>query len=221
MAKETTKSTARSGSRAGNRNTANRNTANRNSAVQSVRTLAPRRGKFALVIATRFLGLLGLGIWLGGLAFFGAMAAPAMFKISRAAGVGELAPQMVGVMLSRFNYVMYGCGVLLLLSWLIEPLCGAVRDGASRTLWWIQGACSIAMLAIAIYLGTVMMPQLTRLQSQVKPGATTVNARPGSAAKARFDNLHGGYSGLAAVTIYLGFAALLATTWRFTINYER
>lgn len=182
--------------------------------------LAPRRGKFTLLIVARFLGLLGLGLWLGGLAFFGAMAAPAMFKISRAAGVGELAPQMVGVMLARFNSVMYACGVFLLLAWLVEPLCGAVRAGASRTLWWIQGLCSIAMLAIAIYLGTVLMPQLTRLQRDVRPSTTTAT-RQANAAKARFDALHTGYSGWAAVTLYLGLAALLTTTWRFTINYER
>lgn len=187
--------------------------------------LAPRRGKFTLLIVARFLGLLGLGLWLGGLAFFGAMAAPAMFKISRAAGVGELAPQMVGVMLARFNSVMYACGVFLLLAWLVEPLCGAVRAGASRTLWWIQGVCSIAMLAIAIYLGTTLMPQLTRLQREVRPAATTAPTTktrpPNAAAKARFDALHTGYSGWAAVTLYLGLAALLTTTWRFTINHER
>jgi uncharacterized membrane protein len=170
-------------------------------------------------VLVRFLTLLSLCFWLGGLFFFGALAAPAMFKVSRANGMGELAPQMVGMMLGRFSYVTYACGALLVLGWLLEFVLGRARQSVSRTLWWVQGVCSVAMLAIAIYLGTTLMPQIQKMQPQVLSSVSGSSLRNNAAAtppavKARFDALHQNYSGWAMVTVYLGFATLLCVSWR-------
>jgi uncharacterized membrane protein len=179
----------------------------------------PARAKYFALVLARFLTLLSLCFWLGGLFFFGALAAPAMFKISRANGVGELAPQMVGLMLGRFSYVTYACGALLVLGWLLEFALGRARESWSRTLWWVQGVCSVAMLAIALYLGTTLMPQIQKMQPQVLSGVAGSSLRSVSPAvspgtKARFDALHQNYSGWAMVTVYLGFATLLCVSWR-------
>jgi uncharacterized membrane protein len=186
----------------------------------------PRPKYFGLTLA-RFFALLSLSLWLGGLFFFGALAAPAMFKISRANQVGELAPQMVSLMLGRFGFITYACGALLLLSWIGEKLLGGVRNGRSQTLWWVQGACSAAMLGIAIYLGTVLMPQIQKMQPQILasvPAASaqsTLKSNPISAqTKTRFDALHQGYSGWAMVTVYLGLATLLSIAWRSALDRD-
>jgi|GEM_PF-5795910 len=114
--------------------------------------------RIGLTAACRFLVLVGLAFWIGGLVFLGAVAAPLTFKIARAHHSGILAPQMVGAMVTRFNIVTYVCGALLLMGWLGENLSQGVSAGLRRKLWGVQGLCSGLMLLIALYAGLVMMP---------------------------------------------------------------
>ena len=150
--------------------------------------------------------MLALSLWIGGLTFFGALAAPAMFKIARAAGHGELAPQMVALMLARFGYVTYACSAFLLLGWLAEKFGGALRDRKDYLWWMIQGAASLAMLAIAGFLNQILMPQIQNLQSKL--------ADPAS--KIIFDAAHAQYSSVAAIGLYLGLLVLIALIWRIS-----
>jgi uncharacterized membrane protein len=211
------------------RNAAARSASSKDSAPREiVASRAPlSRSKYFGLVVARFLTLLSLCLWIGGLFFFGAMAAPAMFKISRANGVGELAPQMVGVMLGRFGFVTYACGALLIVGWAIEKWLGAARQSWSKTLWAVQGVCSVVMLAVAIYLSNVLMPQIQKMQPQilssVKGASTqsTLAAKPvAPQTKARFDALHQNYSGWAMVSVYLGLATLVAFSWRSVLERE-
>ncbi len=176
--------------------------------MSTVQIPRPKTRQTPLILLTiaRVFVLLALALWIGGLGFFGALAAPAMFKIARAAGQGELAPQMVALMLSRFGYVTYACSVLLLLGWLVEQINGAVSDRVDRIWWWIQGASSLAMLGIALYLNQVLMPQIQGLQTKLGDPAS----------KAVFDAAHARYSSVAAVGLYLGLLVLIALVWRIS-----
>jgi len=161
--------------------------------------------------ATRFLTLLALVVWVGGLAFLGMAAAPAIFKVNR-----PLGPVMVGAMLQRFTPVMYVCGVLLLLGWLAEAK--FARQGRTGVLWWVQGICSMLMLLIAIYLGQSLMPRIVALQPQAVASSNHAGEWPTPQAKAEFDEAHKGYTNMTKVVVYLGLGALLALSLRTTVS---
>jgi uncharacterized membrane protein len=163
---------------------------------------------------TRFLTLLALVVWVGGLAFLGPIAAPAVFKVDRPQG-----PIMVGAMLQRFTPVMYLCGVVLLLGWLAEVK--LPRAGRSGMLWWVQGTCSVLMLLIALYLGQALMPRLVALQPEAVAAAKAGPNQPAwtsPGAKAEFDAAHKGYTDMTKSVVYLGLGALLALSLRTAAN---
>ena len=65
------------------------------------------------MLALRYLYVLALVIWLGGMVVLGAMVAPATFQVLQASapGIGRtLAGELFGTILARFHYVAYACG---------------------------------------------------------------------------------------------------------------
>lgn len=188
--------------------------------------------RMGLTAASRFLVLVGLAVWIGGLIFLGAVAAPLTFKVARANHSGILAPQIVGAMVTRFNLVTYVCGVLLLLGWLGESLSQGVTSGLSRKLWGLQGLCSGVMLLIALYAGLVMMPRLNGLQQRMLPqlarastiSATTTNpdlSPAEQALKAEFDTGHQRYQQVSMVAWWLGVITLLSVCVRTSLARAR
>ncbi len=168
----------------------------------------------------RFLTLLGLAVWLGGLAFVG-VAAPAVFALNRALG-----PQAVGAMLARFTPIMYGCGALMLLGWALERLRrGEIHSGNAR-LWQAQGIGTLAMLAITLYLGRAVMPEInatqplrasTTTRTQAAPPRTNAPAPAAKTLKARFDAAHKRYTQLTKLVVLLGAATLLLLCLRLSV----
>jgi len=150
----------------------------------------------------RFLFLLGLSVWLGGLAFI-AVGAPAMFKVNRALG-----PQLVGAAMGAFTPVTYVCAALMLVGWLAE-----LRNNPSARavlLCRAQGVCIAAMLIIAVYAGRVVMPDLTAMQPQVvQIAARNPNAKVAdNPIRARFDKAHKQYRSLTSLVVLLGLTTL-------------
>jgi hypothetical protein len=160
----------------------------------------------------RFCTLCAFTLWLGGLAFFGPIAAPIVFRVSRAHGMGHIAPEMVAFMLTRFGFVMLGCGVLLLLGLAAERALSTPAALWSRRLWWIQGIGSLLMLALAVYLTQVLMPQIVALQPQV------LGSNVSPAVQAAFDARHARYSQLATIIVWTGLAAMLAFALRTAVE---
>ena len=154
--------------------------------------------------AGRALALLAIALWVGGMAFFGAVAAPLLFRAARQSAAPELAPLLVGQMLGRFTWVTYVCSALLLAGWLLDGFCSRDR----RFLWWLQGALSALCLAFAVWLGAVLLPQTVAQQAQIVPlfakdarGQTLTPAE--GAERARFDVGHKAYEKLGALNVYL------------------
>lgn len=168
---------------------------------------------FRLFIA-RFLCALGLGVWIGGIAFAG-LAAPTLFRIARENGVEAVAPQVFGLMLQRFQYIAGACAVLALLGWALD------RPSATkaRRLWAAQGALTALMLLITLYMGVIMFPRMNALQReflpQFKNGASAQlrnldlpKAQPGDAVRAEFDGLHHLSTALVQGVMLMGLLAL-------------
>ena len=157
----------------------------------------------------RGLALLSVGIWIGGLAFFGAVTAPLMFRAARASAAPELAPILVGQMLGRFTFVTLICGALMLLGWILD---GAItRD--RRWLWWAQGIVTTVCVALAIYLGAAILPRTVAQQDAIVPlfvkDARKQPLTPAEQAqRAAFDIGHQDYQKIASINVYLLIALL-------------
>jgi uncharacterized membrane protein len=144
----------------------------------------------------RFFSLLGLVIWLGGL-FFVAIGAPAMFRVSR-----EIGPQMVGAALGAFTPVTYVCAVLALGGWLFDR---TDKTYPAAKLWRLQGVCLAAMLVVAFYAGTAVMPEMQRLQPAVVASAAAGRT---DETRANFDTLHKRYRAVTSTIVLLGLLSL-------------
>src|SRR5687767_872220 len=126
--------------------------------------------KQGILIFARWLFMLSLGLWLGGIMFLGAVSAPGIFKFLRAQGQEALAPQLVGVLVERFAPVSLVFGVLALLGWLLESAMAGPNTRSRHSwkpLWLGQGAGLCSMLGLALYLNFVALPQLLRDQKTV------------------------------------------------------
>lgn len=156
---------------------------------------------------SRTLVALCLGVWIGGLVFFGAMTAATMFPMTRAAGVPALAPQMVGPMLSKFAVVCTICSVVLLVGWLLD---GAL---SKRDVWWrAQGILSVVAVVLGAGLNFGLLPAVERDQIVAVPlyvRSLKASLSPQEAQlKARFDAGHDRFNRLTGINICLLVGAL-------------
>ncbi|MGO4210557.1 hypothetical protein AB4043_06970, partial [Terriglobus sp. YAF25] len=72
-----------------------------------------------MVAFLRALRLLSLVTWMGGIVFFGAIAAPAIFSpqvLEMTQGNTRIPGIIVGLCLTRLHWVGLGCGIALLLT---------------------------------------------------------------------------------------------------------
>ena len=157
----------------------------------------------------RGLTLLAVGIWIGGLLFFGAVTAPLMFRAARDSAAPQLAPILVGQMLGRFTFITYICGALMLLGWLLDGTITLDR----RWLWWAQGALTVVCVALSIYLGAGILPRTVAQQSAIVPlfvkDARHQTLTPAEQAQRKaFDVGHEDYQKFASINVYLLIALL-------------
>jgi hypothetical protein len=155
--------------------------------------------------ALRFVSLVLLAVWIGGLLVLGAIVAPTTFAVVEAPRDGSgptLAGLIVGAIFARFHPVAYGAGALLVVSLAARRLLGpkplhfGVRLGA---------VC--VMLAAALYSGFVLVPRIERAQAEINvPVASLPDGDP---RRAGFERLHRLSTAVALVTI-LGGLVLIA-----------
>jgi uncharacterized membrane protein len=139
-----------------------------------------------VVLALRYVYILTLVIWLGGMFALGALVAPTTFQVLQThepvAG-RQLAGEVFGAILARFHYVAYAAGALLLVTLFIMRLLGP-RPRA----FGVRAAIVGAMLVTALYSGLIVLSQIdtVQLESAVAPSALPA----GDPRRVRFDELH-------------------------------
>src|SRR5688572_3891612 len=82
--------------------------------------------------ALRYVYILALVVWLGGMVVLGAVVAPATFQVLQAsvpATGRELGGAVFTAILERFHYIAYVCGTLLLLTLAAMALLGPRPSG--------------------------------------------------------------------------------------------
>ncbi len=179
-------------------------------------SLSPSKRRF--LVMARFVTTLGVALWLGGMAFFGAVAAPVIFPMSRKAGMLDLAPRMAAVMLGRFSKLTLVCAALMCLGWLAEGWVARPLNEARR-LWIGQGTVTAACLALAIYLGGILLPQTEASQAAILPiimraERGEVLTPPETAQRAAFDREHQRYKSLASLNLCFLLVVLFLLSWR-------
>jgi len=138
------------------------------------------------MLALRYVYVLALVVWLGGMVVLGAIVAPATFQVLQSIEpiTGRaLAGEVFGVTIARFHFVSYAAGGLLLVTLAAMALLGP-RPAA----YAVRSALVACMLAVALYSGLVVLGRIDALQQDV--GGLPSRLPTGDARRIRFDELH-------------------------------
>jgi uncharacterized membrane protein len=136
--------------------------------------------------ALRYVYMLALVVWLGGMIVLGALVAPATFQVLPASApeIGRaLAGELFGVVLARFHFLAYGAAAVLLLTMAAMALLGPRPRGLA-----VRGIIVAVMLAVAVYSGVVVLGRIDAIQRQV--GGLPSRLPADDARRVRFDELH-------------------------------
>ena len=154
------------------------------------------------MVLLRYLYVVALVLWVGGLVSAGALVAPSVFGVLQAWNPLEgriLAGQVFGEVLIRVTWLSYIMGGVMFITLTLHRLLGArplkygVRVG-------IMAVMLILMMAIGFYL----IPSVNAIQAQV-PGSVSELAAS-DARRIEFDRLHGLSNILFSITAIGGLA---------------
>lgn len=138
------------------------------------------------MLALRYVYVLALVVWLGGMLVLGAIVAPATFQVLQAAAPSTgraLAGDLFGQILHRFHYVSYAAGGALL-----ATLAAMALLGPRPRAFFLRVALATAMLLISLYSGLVVLSTIDAIQLEV--GHLPSLLPLGDARRLRFDQLH-------------------------------
>jgi uncharacterized membrane protein len=138
------------------------------------------------MLALRYVYVLALVVWLGGMVVLGAIVAPATFQVLQASApsIGRaLAGDLFGQILARFHYVAYACGGLMLVSMVAMALLGP-RPRAFAVRLAVIGV----MLLVALYSGLIVLRTIDAIQ--LEAGRLPSLLPPDDVRRIRFDELH-------------------------------
>jgi uncharacterized membrane protein len=130
--------------------------------------------------ALRFVSLLALTVWLGGMVTIGSVAAPSAFAVLGSAD----AASMVGEMLRRFHLVSYAAAGIVLVS----LACMALLGPRPRALG-LRLAITGAMLAAMLVSGFWVDRRVAAMRREI--GAPVASLAPGDPRRIAFGRLHG------------------------------
>jgi hypothetical protein len=156
------------------------------------------------MFAIRYVALLALVIWLGGMIMLGLLVAPSTFRVLQAADpvAGRvLAGSLFGDILRHFHLVAYGCGIVILVC-----LFAIKFLGPPPRAFIPRAAIVVVMLIIAVYSGYPVSREIAQIQSHL---SGPVNALPETdPRRVRFDRLHQMSTTLMTINMALGLVLL-------------
>ena len=156
------------------------------------------------MLALRFVGVVALTLWVGGLLVLGGIAAPSIFEVLATHHVSSdrvIAGAVFGEILRRFHLLSYLCGFVLLATLLTRGVLGP------RPIWFaarVGTAC--LMVAATAYSGLVVSSKIARVQAQI--GGSPSSLPQLDPRRAAFGRLHATSTGLQLVPILGGLLLL-------------
>jgi uncharacterized membrane protein len=138
------------------------------------------------MLVLRYMYVLALVIWLGGMVVLGAIVAPTLFEVLQASDpvAGRaMAGAAFGSTIARFHYVTYITGALILLT-----LAGMRVLGPKPAAFGIRASIAVVMFALALYSGIVVLGRLDDIQAAV--GMLPSRLPAADPRRIEFDGLH-------------------------------
>jgi uncharacterized membrane protein len=147
--------------------------------------------------ALRYLHLLALVIWVGGVVFFSFVTAPALFG----ALPRDMAGRATAAIFPRYYALGAVCGSVAILTSLVLRLFAV---GGSR-MWIAQVLLLAVMIGLTLVAGLVILPEASRLRLALPALEGTPEH---DVARARFGALHGRSVALNGIVLLLGLGAV-------------
>jgi uncharacterized membrane protein len=154
----------------------------------------------------RFLMLLSLLVWIGGLIFFAFVLAPTAFQVLPNA---HLAGNVVGRALGKLHWIAIISGVVFLLSSLLYSY---LTQGTAH-LFAMRHILICLMLALTLISQFWIVPRMDTLRAQVGDFATVPLTDP---ARVQFDALHVWSTRVEGAVLILGLVAVFMTASALT-----
>ena len=154
------------------------------------------------MLALRYVALLALVVWVGGLIALGAIAAPAIFDVLGAQQIADgrlLAGATFGEILRRFTLVAFG--VLLLGTLIVRAILGP----RPRRFAW-RAALATLMLATTAYAGIVVAGRIRDIQRTIRVAPSSLPEN--DPRRIEFGRLHGMSTSLQLVPLVGGLALM-------------
>lgn len=151
-----------------------------------------------LLTLSAILEIIALTIWVGGMASLALIAAPVIFKTAPSR---ELAGKIVGLILGRFQYLAYGCGIALLLAAVLR-WAGHWRGLNAAEL--VRYIIALLMLSLTVYSGLFITRRLETLRDRMPDGIDRVSKD--DPRRVEFNKLHGLSMTLMSFNLLLGLA---------------
>lgn len=154
------------------------------------------------MIVLRYLYVVALVLWVGGLVVAGALVAPSVFGVLQAWNASEgrvLAGQVFGEVLLRLTWLSYVMGGVMFIALTLHRLLGArpVKYG-------VRVGIMAVMLTMMMVTGFWLIPQVDAIQAGVKgPVAELAATDP---RRVEFNRLHGLSNILFSITAIGGLA---------------
>jgi uncharacterized membrane protein len=153
----------------------------------------------------RYLMLLSLVVWIGGLIFFAFVLAPTAFQVLPST---HLAGNVVGRALGKLHWIAIISGIVFLISSLLYS---RLADGTAHV-FAMRHVLIVVMLALTLFSQFWIIPRMDALRAQVGDFATVPLDNP---VRVQFDALHvwstrveGAVLLLGLVVVYLAGSAL-------------
>ena len=152
----------------------------------------------------RFVAVLALAVWVGGLVTLGVLTAPVLFTVleSRDALAGrEMAGLLFGSIFREFQFLSWAMGGVLLTSLGLRAALGPRPSRMALRIW-----TSVAMLAMSAVTTYVIIPRIDAIRTNT-PGPIAALAAE-DPVRAEFGRLHGISNILALVTVVGGLGLI-------------
>ena len=154
------------------------------------------------MVLLRYLYVVALVVWVGGLVTAGALVAPSVFGVLQAWDAAEgrmLAGRVFGDVLMRLTWLSYAMGAVMFVTLTLHRLLGArpVKYG-------VRVGIMAMMLTMMMATGFWLIPTVDAIQAQV-PGPVSALAAD-DARRIEFDRLHGISNILYSITVLGGLA---------------
>ncbi len=156
------------------------------------------------MLVLRYVSLLALVVWVGGLLALGAVAAPAIFDVlgARLPADGRLlAGAVFGETLRRFHFVGFGCAGVLLASLTLRAVLGP-----RPRRYAIRAGLGLVMLLAVVYAALVIEPRIRRMPQEI--GMAPSRLAAGDPRRIEFGRLHATSTALESVPLAGGLLLL-------------